>query len=39
MATLIVFVTGWILLLAAFIWLHVPDPTIADVLRAVESRR
>ena len=30
---------GWLLLLAVFMWLHVPEPTIAEILRAVESRR
>jgi hypothetical protein len=40
MATLLfVLVVGWILLLAAFVWLHIPDPTIAEIVRAVESRR
>jgi hypothetical protein len=33
------FVGGWILLVAAFTWMHVPERTISEVVRAVESRR
>ena len=36
---LIMLVGGWILLVAAFIWMHVPERTISEVVRAVESRR
>jgi hypothetical protein len=32
-------VGGWILLVAVFIWMHVPERTIADVIRGVESQR
>jgi hypothetical protein len=41
-ATYILFVLlfgGWILLVAVFIWMHVPAQTISEVIRAVESRR
>jgi hypothetical protein len=30
---------GWILLVVAFIWTHVPERTMSDVIRGVESRR
>ena len=28
----------WIALLSTFIWLHAPEPTIAEIIRALESR-
>jgi hypothetical protein len=40
--TYFLFVTlvgGWIVLVAVFIWMHVPERTISEVVRAVESRR
>jgi hypothetical protein len=30
---------GWILLVTVFIWMHVPERTISDVIRGVEARR
>ena len=30
---------GWIALVTFFIWMHVPEPTISEVVAAVESRR
>jgi hypothetical protein len=36
---LVLIVGGWILLVAVFIWMHVPERTISEVVRAVESRR
>ena len=36
---LVLLAGGWILLVAAFIWLHVPERTIFEVIRGVESRR
>jgi len=35
----VLLVGGWILLVAAFIWMHVPERTIYEVIRGVESRR
>ena len=35
---LILLVGGWILLVAAFSWMHVPERTISEVIRDVESR-
>ena len=31
-------VAGWVLLLAVFTWFHRPEPTIAEIIRAAESR-
>jgi hypothetical protein len=39
MPTIYALVVGWILLVAVFIWMHVPERTIADVIRGVESQR
>ena len=36
---LVLLVGGWILLVAAFIWMHVPERPISEIIRAVESRR
>lgn len=36
---LVLFVGGWILLVALFTWMHVPEPTISEIVRALESRR
>ncbi len=35
----VLLVGGWILLVAAFVWMHVPERTISEVIRGVESRR
>jgi hypothetical protein len=35
----VMLVGGWIVLVAVFIWMHVPERTISEVVRAVESRR
>ena len=29
---------GWVLMLALFVWLHRPEPTIAEIIRTAESR-
>jgi hypothetical protein len=36
---LVLFVGGWILLVALFTWMHVPERTISEIVRALESRR
>jgi hypothetical protein len=36
---LVLFVGGWILLVALFTWMHVPEPTISEIVRGLESRR
>ena len=35
---LVLLVGGWILLVAVFTWMHIPEPTTSEVVRAVESR-
>jgi hypothetical protein len=35
----VMIVGGWIVLVAFFIWMHIPERTISEVVRAVESRR
>jgi hypothetical protein len=29
---------AWIALLVPFVWTHLPEPTIAEIIRALESR-
>ncbi len=36
---LVVFVGGWMLLVAVFTWMHIPERTISEVVRAVEAQR
>ena len=36
---LVLLVGGWLLLVAAFIWMHVPERTISEIIRGLESRR
>ena len=28
----------WIVVLILFVWMHLPEPTIAEIMRAQESR-
>ena len=28
----------WIVVLILFVWTHLPEPTIAEIMRALESR-
>lgn len=37
-AIYILLVAGWFLLIAVFIWVYAPEPTIKDVIRGTESR-
>jgi len=32
-------VGAWMLLVGVFIWMHVPERTISEVVRTVETRR
>lgn len=28
----------WIVVLILFVWMHLPEPTIAEIIRALETR-
>jgi type IV secretory pathway TrbD component len=30
--------TLWIVALVLFVWMHLPEPTITEIIRALESR-
>ena len=35
---LLLLVGLWIVALILFVWTHIPEPTIAEIVRALESR-
>jgi hypothetical protein len=35
---LVLLVGLWAVALTLFVWMHIPEPTIAEIMRAVESR-
>jgi len=35
---LLLLVGLWIVALILFVWMHIPEPTIAEIMRGLESR-
>ena len=36
---LLILLSGWILLVAVFIWMHLPERTVSELVRSIRTTR